>query len=138
MRLREAVSSASIIARHKHTYGYQDLAKMSLIYTDHPHILISISNYLFHSSSKMQIINLFALMGLQALITTTFAQSSLLERQSDDDASCLDTYYNTAYCCSDTIADCDDGTFPKPHYLNLKLQADVSVCCSQCRSPLQT
>jgi hypothetical protein len=144
MHLREAASSASIIvlARHKHTCGYQDLAKMSLIYTDHPHILISISNYLSHPSSNMQIINLFTLLGLQALVTTTLAQSPLLERQSDDrqsnDASCLDTYYNTAYCCSDTIADCDDGTFPKPHDLNLKLQADVGVCCSQCRFPLQT
>jgi hypothetical protein len=138
VHLRKAVSSASIIAKDKHTYRYQDLAKMSLIYTDHPHILISIDSYLSHSSSKMQIINLCALLGLQALITTTLAQSALLERQFDDAASCLDTYYNTAYCCSDTIADCDDGTLPKPYYLNLKLQADIGVCCSQCRSPLQT
>jgi hypothetical protein len=109
----------------------------SLIYTNRPRILVPISNYPSHPSSKMQIINLFGLLGLQALITTTLAQSALLERQSDDDASCLDTYYNTAYCCSDTIADCDDGTFPKPHYSNLKYQADVGVCCSQCRPPLQ-
>jgi hypothetical protein len=130
MHLREAVSSATIIARHRHTYGYQDLAKMSLIYTEHPDIPISIGNYLSYPSSKMQITNLCALLGLQALITTTLAQATLHERQSDDDASCLDTYYNTAYCCSDTIADCDDGTFPKTHYLNLKLRADAGVCCS--------
>jgi hypothetical protein len=59
----------------------------------------------------MQIINLFALLSLQALITTTLAQSALLERHSDD-ASCLDTHFDTAFCCSDSIADCDDGTFP--------------------------
>jgi hypothetical protein len=127
MHLREAVSSASIVAGHKHTYGYQELAKISLIYTDHPQILISVSNYLAHPLSNMQIASLFTLLGLQALITTTLAQSALLERQFDDAASCLDTYYNTAYCCSDTIADCDDGTFPKPHYLNLKLRADLGV-----------
>jgi hypothetical protein len=138
MHLREAVSSATIIARHKHKYGYQDLAKMSLVNTGHPHILISISGYLSHSSLNMQIINLCALLGLQALITTTLAQSALLERQFDDAASCLDTYYNTAYCCTDTIADCDDGTLPKTHDLNLKLHADVGVRCSQCRSPSQT
>jgi hypothetical protein len=86
----------------------------------------------------MQIINLCTLLGLQVLISTTLAQSSLLERQSDDDASCLDTYYNTAFCCSDTIADCEDGTFPKPHYSNRKFQADVGVCFSQCRSLSQT
>jgi hypothetical protein len=85
----------------------------------------------------MQIINFFALLGLQALITTALAQGALLERQSDD-ASCLDTYYNTAFCCSDTIADCEDGTFPKPHCLIFKLQTDVYMCCSQCRSLSQT
>jgi hypothetical protein len=84
---------------------------VSLMYTKHLLILVSIGNYLSHPSSNMQIINLSALLGLQALITTTLAQSALLERQYDDAASCLDTYYNTAFCCSDTIADCEDGTF---------------------------
>jgi hypothetical protein len=94
---------------------------VSLIYTKNLLILVSSSNYLSRPFSDMQIINLFALLGLQALITTTLAQGPLLERQYDDAASCLDVYYNTAFCCSDAIADCEDGMFPKTYYLILEL-----------------
>jgi hypothetical protein len=85
----------------------------------------------------MHFINICTLLGLQALIAATLAQSTLFKRQSDIEA-CTSTGYPNAFCCNDSTSDCEDGTTHKPHYLISKLQADTSTCYSQYRSLFQT
>jgi hypothetical protein len=63
----------------------------------------------------MQIINLFALLGLQGLMATTLAQSILLGRQSEIEACPHDDFIN-ALCCNDGGMNCE-STNNKPQYL---------------------